>query len=122
MKKILIPLLLPCVLLIAGCSSSSGWGFFPGVHKVAIQQGTKITQDMVDQLKPGMTKAQVNFVLGTPLLADTFNQDRWDFLYTFTRGDGSVEEEQLTVYFVDGVLDYFEGDFTPTVEESEEVE
>lgn len=71
---------------------------------------------MVDQLKPGMTKAQVRYVLGTPLIADTFDQDRWDYYYVLTRGDGSEVKEHLSVFFVEDQLESFEGDFIPSPE------
>lgn len=119
MTKKLLPTSVLCaslILLLAGCSGSQGYGFFPGVHKISIQQGSKITQEMVDQLKPGMTKAQVRYVLGTPLIADTFDQDRWDYYYVLTRGDGSEVKEHLSVFFVEDQLESFEGDFIPSPE------
>lgn len=123
MRKFLLPLAIISSLFLSGCSNTSGWGFFPGVHKVPIQQGTKITQDMVDKLRPGMTKAQVRYVLGTPLVVDTFDQDRWDFYYTFKLGSGEQLKEHLAVFFVNDLLDHFEGDFVPTsaVETEEEL-
>ena len=83
------------VLLLEGCSQLQ----FPGVHKFDIQQGNIITQEMVDQLKPGMTKSQVRFVMGTPLVADSFNQDRWDYFYDIKKADGSQLREQVTILF-----------------------
>ena len=55
----------------------------PGVtpYRIEIQQGNYVSQDMVAQLKPGMTKEQVRFVLGTPLVTDIFHADRWDYVY-----------------------------------------
>lgn len=108
------PILIVTALMISSCAGNQGWTFFPGVHKISVQQGSKITQDMVDKLRPGMTKAQVNYVLGTPLIADTFDQDRWDFHYILKRGDGSEVKEYLSVFFIDGLLDHFEGDFVPS--------
>jgi outer membrane protein assembly factor BamE len=69
------------------------------VHKVDIQQGNILDQDMVDKLLPGMTKSQVRFVLGTPLIADTFNQARWDYIYRRVSAAGEKTEENVTVYF-----------------------
>ena len=114
MRKNLLLAITLLMTALSGCSSS---GVFLGPHKVPIQQGSKITQDMVDQLRPGMTKAQVRYVLGTPLVVDTFHQDRWDYRYTFVRGNGDPVEEQLTVYFADDELNSFEGDFVTTPEE-----
>lgn len=113
MRNLLLPLTLICALVLSGCSGG-GWSVFPGVHRVPVQQGSKITQDMVDQLRPGMTKAQVRYVLGTPLLADTFDQDRWDYYYVLKDGKGDETKERISVFFVDDLLDRFEGDFVPS--------
>ena len=116
MTKILFCFALASIFLVSACSSGRNSGIFPGVYKVGIQQGSKITQDMVDKLRPGMTKPQVRFVLGTPLIADTFDQDRWDYFFVLKRADGSEQKEHLSVFFVDDVLASFEGDFAPTAE------
>jgi len=94
---------------LAGCSYFQ----FPGVHKIEIQQGNIITQEMVDQLKPGMTKRQVRFVLGTPLIADPFNQDRWDYFYSKRHPDGKETKERITVFFEGDILTHIAGDFVP---------
>ena len=73
---------------LVGCNSIGSMDF-PGVYKIAIPQGNIITQDMVDQLRPGMSKRQVIFVMGTPLVRDPFFQDRWDYVYSFQPGGGS---------------------------------
>lgn len=102
--------LLGTLLGISGCS-----GFrFPGVHRVEVQQGNIIDQEMIDKLKPGMTKSQVRFVLGTPLLADTFHQDRWDYYYSKLDSDGNETREQVTVFFdADEKLTGLSGDYLP---------
>jgi outer membrane protein assembly factor BamE len=86
---------------------------FPGVYKIDIRQGNIITQDMVDQLRPGMTKRQVTFVMGTPLVADPFYQDRWDYVYNYQPGGGERVGERLTVFFENDALVRITGDFTP---------
>ena len=70
-------------LLLVGCSTLQ----FPGVYKIPIEQGNVITQDMVDQLKPGMSREQVEFIMGSPLIRDSFNAERWDYLYSIQRGN-----------------------------------
>lgn len=102
------------VLAIGGCSQFQ----FPGIYRVTIQQGNIITQEMVDQLKPGMTKRQVNFILGTPLVIDSFQQDRWDYIYTLKNREGETSEKKFTVYFSDDQLTTFAGDFKPSSESS----
>lgn len=103
-------------LALGGCGSVSSWSF-PGVYRIDIPQGNIITQEMVDQLRPGLTKRQVNFILGTPLVRDTFDQDRWDYVYSFQPGGGERAQERLTVFFDgNGELSHFTGDFTQTPE------
>lgn len=87
---------------------------FPGVYKIGIPQGNIITQDMVDQLRPGMTKRQVIFVMGTPLVRDPFHQDRWDYIYSYQPGGGERGQERLSVFFENDLLVSFTGDFVPT--------
>jgi len=86
---------------------------FPGVYKISIPQGNIITQDMVDQLRPGMSKRQVIFVMGTPLVRDPFHQDRWDYVYNFQPGGGQRVGERVTVFFEDDQLVRITGDYQP---------
>ena len=102
-------------LLLSSCGGVTSFAF-PGVYRLNIPQGNIITQDMVDQLRPGLTKRQVNFIMGTPLVKDTFNQDRWDYLYSFQPGGGERVQERLTIYFENDQLAYFTGDFNQTPE------
>jgi outer membrane protein assembly factor BamE len=97
-------------LLLAGCSTFK----FPLVHRITIQQGNVITQTMIDKLKPGMTRSQVRFVLGNPVLDDSLNRDRWDYVYTAQLGSGDPIQKVLQVYFIEERLSHFEGDFIPT--------
>ena len=94
------------VTSLMGCSFLK----FPGVHKIYIQQGHIITQDMLKQLEPGMTKSQVRFVLGDPLLHDKFNEDRWDYYYSLRRGDKLLRERTVTVYFDGDSMTRYEGE------------
>jgi outer membrane protein assembly factor BamE len=89
---------------------------FPGVYKIGIPQGNIITQEMINQLRPGMTKRQVIFVMGTPLVRDPYHQDRWDYVYNYQPGGGIRGQEKVTVFFVDDGLVRFTGDFNPTSE------
>ncbi len=93
---------------------------FPGVYKIDIQQGNIITQEMIDQLRPGMTKRQVIFVMGTPLVRDPFHQDRWDYVYSYQPGGGIRGQEKVTMYFENDQLTHFTGDYKPTDESSAE--
>lgn len=118
-KKICITLFGSMVLasLVSACSVPKL--SFPGVYRIDIPQGNIITQDMVDQLRPGLTKRQVTFIMGTPLVRDTFHQDRWDYLYSIQPGGGERAQEVLTVYFEDGLLARFDGDFEQSPEKQQ---
>lgn len=95
---------------------------FPGVYRVAIDQGNIITQEMVDQLKIGMSRSQVEYVMGTPLIRDTFSPNRWDYVYTLDdRNNDKKERHHLTVIFKDDKLSEFTTDVKPTSEEETEV-
>jgi outer membrane protein assembly factor BamE len=106
----LLKLLTLLVLLqFAGCS------VFPSVlYKIDVQQGNIVTQDMVDKLKPGMTKSQVRFVLGTPLIVDAFRDNRWDYVYIRQEKGELVEQERLTIFFENEILTHFENYLLPT--------
>jgi outer membrane protein assembly factor BamE len=101
-----------CVaLLVAGCSGSSLPGLKP--YRIDIQQGNAVTQQMVAKLKPGMTRAQVRFALGTPLLVDPFRSDRWDYVYYYERPGAPREYRHVVVVFKDDRLERLEGDVVP---------
>jgi outer membrane protein assembly factor BamE len=116
-----ISALLILTSLLLACGNIGNMDF-PGVYKISIPQGNIITQDMVDQLRPGMTKRQVIFVMGTPLVRDPFHQDRWDYVYNFQPGGGIRGQERVSVFFVEDALTNFTGDFTPTSEADETAE
>ena len=101
------------LLLIAGCSSIPA---IPSVlYKMDVQQGNVITQEMIDKLKPGMTKSQVRFILGTALIGDVFHKNRWDYVYSLVQHGNLVEEYKLTVFFEDDKLARTEGDFSDSL-------
>jgi outer membrane protein assembly factor BamE len=81
-------------------------------YKIDVRQGNYVTQEMVAQLKPGMTKDQVRFVLGTPLLTDMFHAERWDYVYRFKPGRAEAQQRRLSVFFEDGKLARVAGDVT----------
>jgi outer membrane protein assembly factor BamE len=105
---------LACLALALSACGNIGSLDFPGVYKIGIPQGNIITQEMVDQLRPGMTKRQVIFVMGTPLVRDPFNQNRWDYIYSYQPGGGERGQERISVFFEDDALNRFAGDFSPT--------
>jgi outer membrane protein assembly factor BamE len=114
-KLLLTSFTLVGLLALAGCS-------FPGVYKIDIQQGNVVTQDMIDQLRPGMTRRQVRFIMGNPLLTDTFHADRWDYLYSLQPGGGERQQERMTVIFnANDQLVSLSGDFMPGVSRDEAI-
>ena len=113
-------LLIVAVSLLAGCASS---GFslpkIPGIeaHRMEIQQGNYVTQEMIAKLQPGMTRDQVRFVLGTPLVADAFHEDRWDYMFRRQRANSKeIEQRRIVIFFDDGRLSRIEGDVTPAAD------
>jgi outer membrane protein assembly factor BamE len=113
-------LLIVAVSLLAGCASS---GFslpkIPGIeaHRMEIQQGNYVTQEMIAKLQPGMTRDQVRFVLGTPLVADAFHANRWDYMFRRQRANSKeIEQRRIVIFFDDGRLSRIEGDVTPAAD------
>ena len=96
-------------ITLAGCSS---WGF-PGVYKINVEQGNIINQEMVDQLKPGMSRRQVRYILGTPLLEDSFDRDRWDYVYSLRNGNTILAENRLSVFFEGDSMAHFTSSVPP---------
>lgn len=82
-------------LIASGCSSLR----FPGVYRIDIGQGNILTQEMVDKLRIGMTPRQVEYVMGSPMIADTFHPNRWDYLYHLETGKGISIRNHLILYF-----------------------
>lgn len=112
-----LPLVAVFCTLLAACTYKPA---FINEYKIDIQQGNVLTQEMVAQLKPGQTRDQVRFVLGSPMITDIFHQQRWDYLYRYQNGQtGVVESRKLAVFFdAEGRLARVEGDVdTATVEE-----
>ena len=106
MQKLLISIALSASLILAGCSTVS----IPAAYKIDIQQGNIITQEMIEKLKPGMSKSQVRFALGTPLLIDAFHQERWDYVYSIQKGNNDRQQRRLALFFADDKLVRIEGD------------
>jgi outer membrane protein assembly factor BamE len=81
--------LVACGLLASGC-----------VYRMSIQQGNYLDPNSVAQLKEGMTRSQVRYLLGTPMVPDAFNESRWDYLYYLKRGRvRAAEQRRLTIWF-----------------------
>jgi outer membrane protein assembly factor BamE len=107
-------LLLAIAALVPACKSIDV-PKLPGVtpYRMVIQQGNFLSQEMVSQLKPGMTKEQVRFILGTPLLNDIFHADRWDYVFFRETPNGKRDQRNLSVIFENNKLTRVLGDLMP---------
>ena len=85
-------------------------------YRIDIQQGNFLSQEMVSQLKKGMTREQVRFVLGTPLVTDIFHADRWDYVFYRELPGDKKEQRNISVFFVQDKLDRVAGDVVPKAE------
>lgn len=109
MRKPLIVISHLLGLLLTGCSLE----WLPFVYRLDIHQGNVVSQEMVDQLRPGMTKRQVAFIMGTPLLKDPFHDERWDYLYSNQPGGEPRVQKTVTLVFANDELSGLQGDFRP---------
>ena len=107
MPRTFITIILLCsLIIISGCS-----GRLFTVYKIDIQQGNAVEPDKVAQLEIGMTKEQVKYLMGTPLVLDIFHPDRWDYVYHLIPDNGEKERRHLAVFF--------EGDTVSNIEKSD---
>ncbi|WP_290578896.1 outer membrane protein assembly factor BamE [Ketobacter sp.] len=88
-------LIIVVAVAMTGCSSLR----FPGVFRIDVGQGNLITKEMLDKLRVGMTPRQVEYVMGSPMIADTFHPNRWDYMYSLETGKGILVQNQLTLFF-----------------------
>lgn len=104
------------VLLLAGSVLLTGCGSTVPVikpFKMDIQQGNIVTSKMLLQLRPGMTKSQVRFVMGTPLIVDSFHSNRWDYFYQMRQAGKIVEQRRVILEFEKDALLRVRGDVVP---------
>lgn len=101
------------LFLTLGLTLLSGCNWLPSPYKIDIQQGNVVNQESLNLLKPGMPKRKVRFIMGTPLINDSFHQDRWDYFYSLETKGKLQKTEHLTLYFKDDKLHKFSGDKYP---------
>lgn len=114
LRPLRVPALATALLALSACSAYNN--YVPSIvtpYRADVQQGNWVTQEMVSLLRPGMTREQVRFALGSPALTDVFHADRWDYPYAFTPGYGKTEQRLLTVYFENERLARWTGDEMP---------
>ena len=100
-------------LALAGCARLPDVPTMISPYRIDIQQGNVVTQEMLAKLKPGMTRSQVRFALGSPLIVDPFRTDRWDYVYTLQKQGRPLESRRIVVIFDDDKLLRVEGDVVP---------
>jgi outer membrane protein assembly factor BamE len=107
---------LTTTVLLAACSSVPDITRVIKPYRIEIQQGNFISQEMLARLKLGMTREQVRYVLGTPLVTDIFHADRWDYVY-YRERTGKAEQRKISVHFdKEGRLERIGGDVLPPAE------
>ena len=112
MRKILITTLVLAGLVMGnhGCSA----------YRIDIRQGNTLEAEVVDSLRVGMSKQQVTFLLGTPLVRDPFHPNRWDYVYTFKPGGGEMTRQHVSLFFEgDELVKIDKSGFTATTNKSE---
>lgn len=101
---------LASIVLLSACSHYK----FPWVYRIDVEQGNVLDKDKVEQLQVGMTQKQVAYLLGTPVIRDTFDQNRWDYYYSMRKGDGTFDRKRITLVFKGDVLQSIEKKFYDT--------
>lgn len=106
------------VVNLVGCGAS-----LPTIkpYKMDIQQGNVVTSEMLLQLRPGMTKSQVQFIMGTPLLVDSFHTNRWDYFYQLRKQGKIVSQRRVILDFENDLLKRVRGDVVPKGSTAEDV-
>lgn len=89
MQTILIYLIVSVVILVNGCT----------IHIPEVQQGNILETDVLAQLHTGLSKKQVQFLMGTPIIRDAFHPDRWDYVYLLVAQDKKTKRQRVTVFF-----------------------
>lgn len=112
MNKPLFLLAVSSSLLLPACSTILS--NIPGVYTLDIKQGNIIDQTMIDQLRPNMTKRQVLYIMGSPMLADTFHENRWDYLFSEQLSGEPRVQKRVSLYFTGDNLTGVQGDFRPS--------
>lgn len=105
MKRIVLPIITVAALQLGGCSVDR----LPGVYRIDVQQGNYLSPEQIEQLEIGMSRDQVRFVMGSPMLTDTFHADRWDYPYLYQPGSGKPRREHIVLHFRDNALARIEG-------------
>ncbi|MDO5532526.1 outer membrane protein assembly factor BamE [Sutterella sp.] len=112
-----------CTTVSNAWDSATGWvPYFLKPYRADVPQGNLVTSEMALQLEKGMTDAQVQFLLGVPLIQDQFHEGRWDYVYYLRRGDGEEQIRRLTVWFNDDRrVDHWTSDPMPDEQQADQL-
>ena len=110
MRYLLILFVVTCTALTTACSSTIS-NLKP--FKLEIQQGNVVTSKMLLQLRPGMTKSQVRYIMGTPLIVDSFHTNRWDYIFQLRQSGKITEQKRVVLEFENELLKIVRGDVMP---------
>jgi len=112
MRKFTQSLLLLISIPLISCSTTTY--HIPGVYRIDIQQGNIFDQNMIDQLRPNMTKRQVLYIMGSPMLIDIFHKDRWDYIHLEQLAGKRHKQQKLSLLFNENLLVGVQGDYKPS--------
>ncbi len=112
MRKNTQSLLLLISIPLISCSTATY--HVPGVYRIDIQQGNIFDQNMIDQLRPNMTKRQVLYVMGSPMLIDIFHRNRWDYVHSEQLGGKLRKQQRISLLFENDLLTGVQGDYKPS--------
>lgn len=116
-RPFLIPGALAAAVLLGGCQSLQRTDSLFGIitpYRIDIVQGNAVTKEQVAQIKPGLSRLQVRDVLGTPLVADPFHADRWDYIFSLRRPGAAVQRRSVVVVFEHDVVKSIEAPELPS--------
>ena len=100
-------------LLLSLQLSACNYSWIPFTYRQDIHQGNVVSQEMVDQLRPGMSQRQVAFIMGSPMLVDPFHDERCDYIYSNQPGNQDRFQKNVTLIFKNDQLVALQGDFRP---------
>ncbi|MCX7103993.1 MAG: outer membrane protein assembly factor BamE [Methylococcales bacterium] len=112
MRKPLFYLSLLTSLTLVSCSTILN--NLPGVYTIPVQQGNIIEQSMIDQLRPGMSKRQVLYIMGSPMLDNVFHKNRWDYMFSNHPSGEDRIQQQISLFFDNDQIVGIQGDFRPS--------
>ncbi|NOT12050.1 MAG: outer membrane protein assembly factor BamE [Methylococcaceae bacterium] len=108
-----IPRILVVAVSLPVVSCATIFDHLPGVYRLEVQQGNIVDQDMVDQLRPQMSKRQVLYIMGSPMVVDVFHQTRWDYIFSEQKSGEDRVQKRISLYFNNDQLSGIQGDFRP---------